>query len=917
MSADSDRGVESDHGSAVADQEPQSPRLAEGLESSSHWLSRAVPVETMPPPPPPPAEGKVYPLNSKRLTVKHLKLLAEALELPSSCSGDELRQLVDGTLRDRGRQPENVQVFVQQRRRVTVELEVTLMDERGEFGHSQSTSEETESLPNCTCAEELREVRMQRDRLERTAAIQEERLVQLGERLDEEEERNRRAWKENCSRVQAMDAELTEKEAELADMEAQVARLSQELQAQQDASLADIRAEFAARDASTQQYPKYPPHSTSIHNELSHSPSHSLYSHSENVSESVVPPLDLCSLVHVQPRDSTQPRAPPKSDRLQAQSRQQLSAHQDEARRRRRGRAPPVEQYTGESKEEQLDDWLPTLERAGLWNEWTPEELLLQLAGHLRGRALQEWNLMSRTERSSWDKAVQGLKSRLEPGARVFAAQDFRHISQAQGETVSDFLCRLERTFQLAYGRDPMSTETRSTLLYCQLQEGLSYSLMKSPAVSGARDYIELSLAAKNEEKRQAELLRRQQYHQATMPRVGNRKLGTYTHTPQQVKSEPSDQSTDRGGQSPSVKEPRRCYNCDGVGHLARNCKVKRTESGGQQTRNKTVHFKDEVEQKQNEHIHVDPSPLTCLLSSSDSEEGSVKIVHLQDGGSASRCVKVCVQGVPIYGLIDSGADISIIGGSMFKKVAATARLRKKHFKPVDKVACSYDHRPFHLDGQMDLEISFNDQSMVTPVYIKMDAPEQLLLSEGVCRQLGILSYHPDVQVWRGGRKKVKTPPHSKAQVPSVRVRLLQTIQVPPSRSVVVPVRADSEVSCKEVLLEPIPSMESKMDATLSLVDLSKGTAYVCISNTDTSTLKLNKGVQISTATQIEIVEACSTDCDQLVEACSTDCDQLCDKSALFRVSSSVERRTERCKKLVRFPQDGTGKQGKLSRPQA
>ena len=123
-----------------------------------------------------------------------------------------------------------------------------------------------------------------------------------------------------------------------------------------------------------------------------------------------------------------------------------------------------MEQYTGESKEEQLDDWLPTLERAGQWNEWTPEELLLQLAGHLRGRALQEWNLMSTTEKSSWDKAVQALKSRLEPGARAFAAQDFRHISQAQGETVSDFLCRLERTFQLAYGRvrDPMSAETRS-----------------------------------------------------------------------------------------------------------------------------------------------------------------------------------------------------------------------------------------------------------------------------------------------------------------------------------------------------------------------------------------------------------------------------------------------------------------------
>ena len=104
---------------------------------------------------------------------------------------------------------------------------------------------------------------------------------------------------------------------------------------------------------------------------------------------------------------------------------------------------------------------------------------------------------------------------------------------------------------------------------------------MKSPAVSGARDYVELTLAAKNEEKRQAELLRRQQYHQAAIPRVrrdwiGNRKPAGYLNKPQQVKQEPptSNQPTDsRGGQPSSLKEQRRCYNCNGIGHLARNCR--------------------------------------------------------------------------------------------------------------------------------------------------------------------------------------------------------------------------------------------------------------------------------------------------------------------------------------------------------
>ena len=52
---------------------------------------------------------------------------------------------------------------------------------------------------------------------------------------------------------------------------------------------------------------------------------------------------------------------------------------------------------------------------------------------------------------------------------------------------------------------------------------------------------------------------------------------------------------------------------------------------------------------------------------------------------------------------------------------------------------------------------------MTTAVYVKMDAHDQLLLFfkfflEGVCRQLGILQYHPSVKRWRGGKKRRAQP---------------------------------------------------------------------------------------------------------------------------------------------------------------
>ena len=55
---------------------------------------------------------------------------------------------------------------------------------------------------------------------------------------------------------------------------------------------------------------------------------------------------------------------------------------------------------TGENPDITLDDWLLSLMRAATQNAWSGNELLLQLAGHRHGRALQEWNLMEEAEKA-------------------------------------------------------------------------------------------------------------------------------------------------------------------------------------------------------------------------------------------------------------------------------------------------------------------------------------------------------------------------------------------------------------------------------------------------------------------------------------------------------------------------------------
>ena len=149
----------------------------------------------------------------------------------------------------------------------------------------------------------------------------------------------------------------------------------------------------------------------------------------------------------------------------------------------RRGKAPPIDTFTGENCDVLWEDWLPTFERAAHWNSWSEDEKLLQLAGYLRRKALQEWNLLSGTQKSSFTVATEEMQNRLDPGSKAQAAQDFQHTVQSHKESVSDFICRLEQVFRRAYGKEQISTETRDTLLHGQLQEGLSDVLIRAPAV--------------------------------------------------------------------------------------------------------------------------------------------------------------------------------------------------------------------------------------------------------------------------------------------------------------------------------------------------------------------------------------------------------------------------------------------------
>ena len=513
---------------------------------------------------------------------------------------------------------------------------------------------------------------------------------------------------------------------------------------------------------------------------------------------------------------------------------------------RRRGKAPPVSEFTGEDPEYILDDWLPSLERASQWNAWTMDEKLIQFAGHLRGRALQEWNLLSDDDRKTFEVAVKSLRSRIDAGCKAVAAQDFRHLRQGDSESVSDLIRRLERTFRIAYGRDSMSAETRDALLYGQLQEALRYELMRAPAVSGSTKYQELCVASKNEEKRLAELRKRQQYSKSTQQAEKAKPSGdTQKHTRLSALSAKSaaTTSTDR------PTETRKCHYCKKIGHVIRDCKKKKSDDA---RRNQQPSAKQVTSEVTNQP-QGSPDPYDLLFSSDSEGEEAVKQIVVADKGSKAQHARVSVQGVPANGVIDTGADITIMGGELFARVAAAARLRKKDFRKPDKTPRTYVREPFHLDGCIDLDISFDERTMKTAVYVKMYAQDQLLLSEGVCRQLGIVTYHPSIE-----------PPSvpdqnsdDNALVPTVRVRLVQSLRLLPNQGAVVPVRCEGNIapSQQALIVEAERELGGLAIESAVILPPKDGITQMVVRNDTGFTQKLEEGAVLGVVENAEVLE--------------------------------------------------------------
>ena len=80
----------------------------------------------------------------------------------------------------------------------------------------------------------------------------------------------------------------------------------------------------------------------------------------------------------------------------------------------------------------------------------------------------------------------------------------------------------------------------------------------------------------------------------------------------------------------------------------------------------------------------------------------------------------------------------------MFKTVIAKTGL-KKEFKTVNKGAFTQNKQPI-VSGSQILASAMKINNLQYYLYVKMEEPNLLLLSEAVCKQLGVIHYYPSVK---------------------------------------------------------------------------------------------------------------------------------------------------------------------------
>ena len=201
--------------------------------------------------------GLIVPLNSKRFTVTHLRIIAKAMDLPTTASTDEVHQVVEGALSYRGKEPQNIQVAIGKDGVITLQDEdgpfLTIEEPEGQIESVEADDSEAETTAAgdrtvieeddvwSTGATEISvkalqrqtdELNHQNSKLESDLTTAREQLeaqvgweAELATNLEHERQQRKQMWRLSCQQLSEHDELVAEKEAEIQRLKEELSRV--------------------------------------------------------------------------------------------------------------------------------------------------------------------------------------------------------------------------------------------------------------------------------------------------------------------------------------------------------------------------------------------------------------------------------------------------------------------------------------------------------------------------------------------------------------------------------------------------------------------------------------------------------------------------------------------------------------------
>ena len=447
---------------------------------------------------------------------------------------------------------------------------------------------------------------------------------------------------------------------------------------------------------------------------------------------------------------------------------------------------PPLPKYTGEeqSQGETFRDWLEQFELVASLGEWDEKTKLVNLVTRLRGQAYAFYRSCTLQQRACYATLVTELTKRFTP-VQIQAVQSslFHDRKQKPRETVDAYAQDLRQRFYKAYPTVQQGTreaeEMGQLVLANQFVAGLLPELKTK--VAGSEGKLEQLLTkARFEEAKLRELTVGRMDVPSTSHPKGAREAWQRSHGPPPPKdNHHPNRSNFRG---PPVSNPPRsygesprCFNCNAIGHISRNCPRQRRQEEARGRNLQPYPPRSEarmaavVPGTQASTMEI---PQTMVSQRSDTQENSVldsalnTITATMHGLTSANqkpglklgptlTTEVEIEGVPVQALLDTGSPATIVSLNLLLEVLASQRPKsqsptdwraevEKRLEPSMVALQNYGGDQLPLIRQIQVNLSKAGKQANAIIQVQHDAPVGLLLGTDVLPQLGFAMLESD-----------------------------------------------------------------------------------------------------------------------------------------------------------------------------